>query len=189
MRRCLEVMACLNLNGCPNEYKQCTADRLIYLPICTWQITCFLAFLACALRAARANGGQLSVTQVLERDAGGPRGLRTSGSTYDTVEHQIGSLQGTALLNPRFDPMRDLREISEVFEPHVQADADAAFYYFAGMGEAQRNRLAAGLQAATRRGASVAATLVECRQFFSEANIRLLATWGQHPYRLPPPPE
>lgn len=138
------------------------------------------------MRAARANGGQLSVTQVLERDAGGPRGLRTSGSTYDTVEHQIGSLQGTALLNPRFDPMRDLREISEVFEPHVQADADAAFYYVAGMGEAQRNRLAAGLQAATRRGASVAATLVECRQFFSEANIRLLATWGQHPYQERP---
>ena len=135
------------------------------------------------LKAARANGGQLSVTQVLDRDANGPRGIRTAGSTYDTVEHHIGSLLGAALINPRFDPVRDLREVSEAIKPHVQADAEAAFYYVADMEEVQRNRLAADLKAVARKGASVAAALIECRQFFSEVNVRTLAAWGEHPFQ------
>ncbi|WP_309751260.1 hypothetical protein, partial [Novosphingobium sp.] len=80
----------------------------------------------------------------------------------------------------------DLREVSETLEPHVQSDVEAAFYYVADMGEAQRNRLAADLKAATRKGATVAAALAECRQFFSEGNISTLATWGQHPYQERP---
>lgn len=135
------------------------------------------------LKAARANGGQLSVTQVLERNAVGPRGIRSAGSDFDTVEHHVGSLQGATIINPRFDPVRDLREVAAAIEPHVQQDEEAAFHYVADMTEEKRNSLAASLKNAARKGKAVATALVDCRLFFSADNIRTMAEWGQHPYQ------
>lgn len=137
------------------------------------------------LRAARANGGQLSVTQVLERLADGPRGIRTAGSTVDTVEHHVGSLQGATLVNPRFDPVRDLEEVATLIKAHVQSDDEAAFYYVVEMTEELRNKLAAKLKDAAKKGKGVATALADCRLFFSEHNIRTMSEWGQHPYQEP----
>lgn len=134
------------------------------------------------LRAARAQGGRLTVTQVLSGDSDGPRGLRTTSSSYDTAEHDVGTLRGLVLLSPSFAPDRDLKEIGETLKMFAQRDDTAAFDFVAHLKPSELNKTAATLKAAERRAVSVTKDLEDCRQFLSEGNIQVLNEWGQHPY-------
>lgn len=137
------------------------------------------------LKGARAQGGRLTVTQVLEGGREGPRGLRTTGSTVDTVEHDVGTLSGCALLKPAFAPVEALIDIERICRTYAQADADAAFFLVTDMDADARHKAARALKAAARSAAAIAAQLTDCRAFLSAENVALLDQWGQHPYSDP----
>lgn len=134
------------------------------------------------LRNARSRDGRLSVTQVLKGDREGPRGLRTTGSTYETAEHHVGTLMGRSLINPALAPTRGLREVANAIRAFACDDDDAAFHFVADMEDGQRNKAAAELKAAAGRARSIAGELEDCRLFLSDENLGALDAWGQHPY-------
>lgn len=135
------------------------------------------------LRAARARDGRLTVTQVLEAGREGPRGLRTSGSTYETAEHDAGTLRGHSLVSPAFAPVRALQDAAGLIRRFARDDEMAAIDFLADdLDDSGRNKAASELKAAARRVRAVASDLENCRQFLSDENLRTLDGWGQHPY-------
>lgn len=134
------------------------------------------------LRSACARGGQLSVTQVLEQGREGPRGMRTSGSTYDTVEHHVGTLIGRAFASPTFAPERGLKEVANTVRGYVRDSDEAAFHFVADMKDEERKIAATELKAAARQARTIVTELEDCRHFLSDENLATLNTWGQHPY-------
>ena len=134
------------------------------------------------LRLGRAQGGRLTVTQVLARGREGPRGIRTAGSIYETADHDVGVLAGLPMINPTFAPAKALREVSDALRPLIHSNDDAAFYFVANMQDDIRRKVAAELQGYAHRVLLVSRELLECRAFLSAENVQLLDEWGQHPY-------
>ncbi len=134
------------------------------------------------LRKARADGGRLKVTQVLEPNAEGPRGLRTSSSTLETVDYDVAQLLGSQIVNPSFAPSKLLTEARNVFVTYLQADEDSAFHFVADMAPELRRQLTMKMQDFSRKAKATQVDLVSCRLFFSSENIRNLTAWGQHPF-------
>lgn len=134
------------------------------------------------LRNARADGGRLKVTQVLDHNPEGPRGLRTSGSTVETADHDVAQLLGHQIVNPSFSPSKLLLEARQLFAEHIQTDEDSAYLYVADLNPELRRQLTMKIQELSRKAKSTLKELEASREFFSSENIRSLNDWGQHPF-------
>jgi hypothetical protein len=134
------------------------------------------------IQSSTRQAGRLKVTQVLKNGGEGPRGIRSSGSNVETVDHEVGTLNGLPMVKPSFNPAKTLREVAAELKKFVQSGEDAAFHYVADMPVNERRLIAAHLKQQSRRALSASKDLIESRNFLSNSNVELLDRWGQHPY-------
>lgn len=135
-----------------------------------------------ALRAIRATGGRLVVTEVMRQAvAGGPVGLRTQGSSVQTRDVDFGILAGQTAVLSDYNPVRALDEIAAKIAPHVQPSEEAALNYIVDGGAARRAAVYTALRKAAREFAALTAGLDDFRTFFTAANLTRITEWASHP--------
>lgn len=135
-----------------------------------------------ALRAIRANAGRLVATEIMRgAAAGGPTGLRTRGSSYQTRDIEFGILAGMTAVLSDYNPVRTLDEIVGRVVPHVQADEEAALTYIVDRGPAHRAAAYKELRKAARDFAVLVKALDDFRAFFTPANLTRITEWASHP--------
>lgn len=133
------------------------------------------------LRKVRANSGRLVVTEVLQTAGVGPSGMRTSGSSVQTRDHQIGILAGLSAVSGSFNPVRQIEEVRACIARHIQPDDDAAFHYVADLAVAKRREACLELQKAVKDFAKVLRDIDDFRAFLRPANLQLINDWAGHP--------
>lgn len=139
------------------------------------------------LRRVTKGSGRLSVDEVVERRGDGPRGLRTTGSTFDTRAIDFGEVQGRIAFATRFTPADELAAASNVFHRYSARDENEALETIVAMREDDRIEANDSLANAISRLENALSTLEQFRRFFEPENIRLMNDWGAHPsgqYRL-----
>jgi hypothetical protein len=133
-----------------------------------------------ALASARTTSGLLVVTQEVKRRAGGPRGMRTSGSTVETRDIPIGRIRGLKALDPRFSPDAEQQAVRELIRPHVRTTEEAMVDYITGPA-VQRKTAYRELRRAEDALQGLLTDLEDCRSFFADDNIAVIAEWAGHP--------
>jgi len=134
-----------------------------------------------ALAPAKALGGSLVVTETITRTAGdGPRGMTTSGSNVETRDIHVGRIKGLKALEAKFSPIRELIAIRDLIVPHLKDGGEAILDYITGSDQ-QRTAAYRDLRKAEQLLRSFLADVEECRAFFTDANLAVIAEWASHP--------
>jgi hypothetical protein len=137
------------------------------------------------LAPAKAPHGRLVVSEVIAARSEGPRGMRTSGSNVDTRDIPVGTIRGLKALDTRFTPTRELDSVRDLILPHVCDGEEALVNYITGS-PLQRKRAYQELRKAEQALRSFLADLRDCRLFFSEDNLAVIAEWAEHPLAARP---
>lgn len=136
------------------------------------------AFLG-ALSGAAKDGGTLVVQEIIKsRD--GPRAMRTSGSSTETREIPVGRVNGLKALSKRFNPQADLEGLAALTAVHVQPNENAELEYITAIGPLRR-QACRDLLKVERQYPLLVEAVVDCREFFTPPNLRVVADWGAHP--------
>jgi hypothetical protein len=133
-----------------------------------------------ALAPARTASGLLVVTQEVKRRVGGPRAMRTSGSTVETRDIPLGRIRGLKALDPRFSPERAEEAVRDLILPHVRTSEEAMVDYITGPAM-QRKTAYRELRKAEDSLQTLLVDLEDCRSFFTDDNIAVIAEWARHP--------
>ncbi len=131
-------------------------------------------------RRVKSNGGRLLVTEVIQGSSGGPSGLRTSGSTVETRDHDVGTLGGLSALNPGFNPQKYLEDARRRILAHVQPSEDMAFHYVADLDVRDRRNLKILLQGVVKVVVSTLREIDDFRAFLRPKNLAAITEWAEH---------
>lgn len=135
-----------------------------------------------ALRNATRGDAQLVVTEDLgPLLAGGPAGMRTSGSSRDTRDVQFGPLAGRSAVASECRAAADLAAATPFFEGlNGYTTDDAVLDFIISLTDEEKTKAANDLAAAIKLLASVEETLADFRRFLSEPNLARVTSWGAH---------
>jgi hypothetical protein len=137
-----------------------------------------------ALRKASRGGAQLHVTEEIGPAlAGGPAGMRTSGSNVETRDVQFGRLAGQIVVATKCTLASDvqgLRGTLEGLNGHA-SDDDTALDFVTALSDAEKAAAAKSLSDAMVGLSSLKEALAEFRRFFTPANMDRITGWGSHP--------
>ena len=136
-----------------------------------------------ALRKASRGGAQLHVTEEIGPAlAGGPAGMRTSGSNVETRDVQFGRLAGEIVVASKCTLAADL---SGCLDTLARLDGhstdDAVLNFITALSDDEKATAANALSAAMVGLSSLKEALVEFRRFFTAANMERISAWGSHP--------
>lgn len=141
-----------------------------------------------ALRKASRGGAQLHVTEEIGPAlAGGPAGMRTSGSNVETRDVQFGRLAGQIVVASKCTLAADLSACMETFERlDGRTTDDAVLNFITALNDDDKAAAANGLGAAIAGLSRLKDALVEFRRFFGDANMERISAWGAHPANATP---
>jgi hypothetical protein len=136
-----------------------------------------------ALRRAAKGGGELTVTEIVGAAlAGGPAGLRTSGSSVETRDIRFGTLAGRAVVGSRCSILADLDTSLAMFQTFDRGvGEDAALDFVISLADDGKAGASKSLHTAILGVAEAEHRLIEFRSFFGEANLQRITAWGSHP--------
>lgn len=141
-----------------------------------------------ALHKASRGGAQLHVTeQIGPGRAGGPAGMRTSGSNLETRDVQFGRLTGQIVVATKCTLAADLAACEATFERlDGYTTDDAVLAFVAPLSDEEKIAAANDLSEAIVGLSAVEAALVEFRRFFTSENMERISAWGAHPENTTP---
>jgi hypothetical protein len=131
-----------------------------------------------ALSGAAKDSGVLVVHELI-KTRGGPRGIRTSGSSTDTREIPVGRIAGVKALSTRFNLQADLDALVALTRPHVQRDEHSELEYITAVGP-QRRQACRDLLKVERQYPLLVKAVEDSRVFFTSANLEVIRKWGEH---------
>lgn len=141
------------------------------------------------LRYVKTNGGALKVSVSIDRKEvdddyiEGPRGFGKAGSAYDSQDIEFGYLPKTTMLLALFDPVSELKEVSDLVSELPRFDDDyEAFKWVADRSDnlAFLEDLAGKLRSCSEKFIKLADRLHRVGDFFSKDLFQAMDAWGQH---------
>jgi hypothetical protein len=145
------------------------------------------AYFANALRRASRGGSQLTVAEAMSVAAGGPAGMRTSGSGGSTRDVAFGRLAGAVAVASRCTLAADLVGLEQVLRPMAAAASeDEALEIVVSIPESERPAVAKQLTQALTGLTAAEESMSGFRAFLAPANLQRITDWGSHPENATP---
>ena len=132
----------------------------------------------------RDDDGALVVVKTFD----GPGGVRSSmgAATSNKVALAVARIRGRRLIDPNFDPMRELGKIDSYLAVAYCAQAgpptqDMVLNQVVALSDRELVAACASVRDAHKRAARLAERLGEAAEFLAETNLAGLERWAKHP--------